>query len=243
MENKADSELVARLGRAGEFLSENWLRLCALVVTGVLTGLAGWRLTNNWFFTASLILLAEGASLFWTARASDNGNGTQQVLSVIGSVVAWTAIVVTDLASATILAADADVEIFSAFQQVPEWAQSVVTYVLPTLAVIHGVFGTAHHYFSEGAKLARDVAKTRRDAVRKIKQAEADAQVSIAKAQADRYAELAEANAARIGQERGNSLWNTAYRNDNSNANVTTIKEDVVTGVPFQENGSNKRKR
>jgi hypothetical protein len=173
IEKTADSEFAERAKTLTMHMSQNWLRYCALLVTGTLTGIAGWNLTNNILMTAFLILLCEGASLFWTARTEDNGNGTQTWLSVAGTVIAWVSIAITDLASATIIANHADVKVFSMFREVPSWAQAVVTYVLPTLAFTHGVLGTAHYYFSEDAKLKRDLAKTEREARRAVAKAEA----------------------------------------------------------------------
>src|SRR5688572_14492413 len=71
IEKAADFEFADMFQRFMRHSDQNWLRYCALIVTGTLTGIAGWNLTNNVLMTAFLVLLCEGASLFWTARTED----------------------------------------------------------------------------------------------------------------------------------------------------------------------------
>jgi hypothetical protein len=237
---QADATFREKSNRFLVYASQNWLRYAALVCTGILTGIAGWTLTSNIFYTTFLILLAEGASLFWTARAEDNGNPTQAGISIVGTAVAWIAIVLTDLSSATILASQSNIKIFSIFATVPVWAQSVVTYVLPTLAVTHGVLGTTHYFFSEEARLKRDLAKTEREARRAIAQAEAEAKQNIAKAQADKFKELAEANAEGIGRDRGEKLWDKTYNKAEAAVQTNDLAEQLE--IVHGNNGRNPTK-
>jgi hypothetical protein len=242
MEKAADSDLVAGFNRVKSHLSDHWLRYFAVLVTGTLTGIAGWQLTHNVIYVIFMILLAEGASLFWTARAEKNGNNTQMTMSVIGTVVAWTAIILTDLASATIianLANDAAIAkavangqtaesvklIFSLFKEVPGWAQGVITYVLPVLATLHGLLTVVHYYFSEEAKLKRDIDKIERKAKREIAQAEADARKNIAQARADRYREIAIEKAPELGKREGEKAWDKQHGRRTTDVQ-TTLEED-----------------
>jgi hypothetical protein len=235
--NTADRGLQEWAGNAKSYLSQNWLRYLTVIVTGTLTGIAGWTLTGNAIYTAFIILLAEGSSLFWAARTEDNGNKTQTTLSVIGTVVAWTAIILTDLSSATILANQANREVFTVFAKVPAWSQMVVTFVLPVLATTHGILAVAHYFYSEDARLNRDLAKTEREAKRVISQAEADARKNIAKAQANRFKELAEERAEGIGRNKGDTLWEKRYEKPESSFQTS---ENLVNEQPdVTEHGNN----
>jgi len=161
----------------------------------------------------ALVLLAEGASLYWANRIEDYGNYVQMGAAILGSGLAWVSIAVTDLASVTIVAKNAQLEqIFTVFANVPEWAQKTVVYVVPTLAVAQGVLATLHYFFSEEAKLRREIAKTNRDADKAIKQADADARKNMAQARAKRYKELAEESAPVLGREQGEKSWQDMER-------------------------------
>lgn len=188
-------------------LGQHWLRYAALMVTGALTGFAAWSLTSQWQYVIAIILLAEGSALFWAARIEDYGNRLQMVASIGGTALAWIAITVTDLASATIIARLSNLEIFSQFAEVPAWAQRSVVYVVPVLAVCHGVLATVHYYFSESAALRRDASKSSRDAQRRINEAKARAKIAIATAEAMEYERLADEKAPAIGAQRGAERW------------------------------------
>jgi hypothetical protein len=242
----ADADIRQRAENFGRFLSQNWLRFVALIATGTLTWIAGWTLTHNLFYTSLLVLLAEGASLFWTARTEDNGNPTQEKLSVWGMAISWIAIIVTDLSSATILANMANQAliatakaagedpssvqlVFTLFDHVPALAQQIVTYVIPFLAVTHGILGTSHYYYSEDAKLKRETDKTDRDARKLIAKAKADARTNIAQAKANRFKQIAEQSAEGIGIAEGEKLWQTTYRNSGMSDNVVLASETEST--------------
>ena len=188
-------------------VSRHWLRYAALLVTGSLTGYAAWSYTSNGLYVIALVLLAEGASLYWSLRIEDYGNVVQQGTAVIGTVVAWASIAVTDLASATIIVRGANLEIFSVFAQVPEWAQKTVVYVVPFLAVVQGVLATVHYFFSEEAALRRSIAQTNRETEKQIKQAEAEALKSAARARAQKFTELAKVEAPKLGEAQGVKSW------------------------------------
>ncbi len=117
------SPIDARLEAFGRAVSLHWLRFVALAVTAILTGYAGFSYTQNLIFSLALVALAEGASLFWAGRVEDAGNRVQMVAAVIGTVIAWSSIAITDLASVTIIAHGA--EFFTIFQQIPALSQEV----------------------------------------------------------------------------------------------------------------------
>lgn len=213
-----------------EVLAENWLRWLALIVTASLTGFAAYSLTGSVLYIAALVGLAEGATLFWTSQSDRNGNPTQNFLSIVGLVLAWGAIVATDLSAAAILGNLANVEVFSAFAAVPEIAQRVVVFVLPILAVGHGLLGTAHYYFSEGAALQREINKTLREARKDIEEARAQAAVDKARAQASEYARIAKTEAPKLGTAAGAALWTQ----ENKPAEVAEVQPEAV---PFGKDG------
>jgi hypothetical protein len=226
-------------------LSQHWLRYTALCVTAVLTGYAGYSYTGNIGFSIALVLLAEGASLFWAARINDFGNRVQQIASVVGTSLAWASIAATDLASVNLIAHGADLKVFTLFASVPTIAQATAVYVLPTLAVLQGILGTVHYFFSEEAAIARDLAKTMREVNKEISLANADARTKIAKAHATQYRARATAEAPLIGKAQGDAAWEGHVRIPSpvqtfaGETEAATLKsqEAAPTANPFGSNG------
>jgi len=213
-------------------LNQHWLRYIALIVTGSLTGYAVWSFTFNALYVLATIALAEGASLYWTKRVEDYGNQVQLWCAGIGAVLAWTAIILTDLSSATIIASTSNIQIFSVFKQVPEWAQRTVVYVVPLLAVIHGVLATLHYFFSEIAEMRRNISADIRQANYEIKKATAQTSVAIAKAQAQRYVELASTQSANVGYDRAEKQW---AQNAGLNTGTKVGAEENFTQPPSKK--------
>ena len=190
-------------------LKVHWVRWFTALVTGVLTYSAGWNLTSSFFYSAALVALAEGTSLAWPGameRAEDvdgwesHAAIAQLASSVFGIIVSWVAIISTDLASITIIASMSNIKIFSAFAEVPTWAQNVVVYVVPILAVTHGILATIYWTASPEAAHSRQIAKINREADRQIKTAEANADAEKAKAKASEFALLATEKAREAGR-------------------------------------------
>lgn len=228
MENKVN-ETVEKI--AEEF-SQHWLRFAALSVTGVLTGLAAWNFTHNWLFVLALVVLAEGASVFWANQIEKYGNTLQLIMSIAGTVVSWVAITVTDLASATIIAQNSNLEIFSAFAKVPAWAQNTVVYVIPMLAVTNGILATIHFYFSESANMKRKLGADLRDAKYKIKKAKTEAEVNISKAQANRWGELAGAYSENVGISRAEAEWRETSKSASTPEGIN-VSASTGTGTQY----------
>src|SRR5262245_18935659 len=125
--NEVKNKVDEKLENFFKGVSNHWLRYAALAVTGCLTGYAAWSYTSNCLYVIALVLLAEGSSLYWANRIEDYGNNVQAAAAILGSVIAWGSIAVTDLASVTIIAKNARLEqLFTVFAQVPEWAQKTV---------------------------------------------------------------------------------------------------------------------
>jgi hypothetical protein len=159
--------------------------------------------------------MAEGAALYWALRVEDYGNHIQQACAYIGAVLAWIAITVTDLASATIIASMANIKIFSAFEKVPAWAQNTVVYVVPLLAVLHGVLATLHYFFSETAKAHREISEIKRNM-----------NIDIEKSHAKRLRELAETGSINEGYRRAEEDWQRTA------SIASTVKHEETVNSP-----------
>lgn len=190
-----------------EHTSSHWLRYMTLLITGVLTWNAAWELTSNPIYCIFLVLLAEGATLYWQhavervggVAVEENGKVNVSVVvqfttGILGIALSWIAIISTDLASLTFIARNSQIDIFSAFQKVPDWAQSVVVYVIPVLAVSHGILATAYHIASPEAA-----------AKRRIRRAHTTARVAEAEAHASEYERLATVKAQEAGRAKAGS--------------------------------------
>lgn len=191
----------------------NWLRYLTLVITGVLTWNAAWELTGNPLYCVFLVGLAEGATLFWQHAFERVGGVAKegwkfnvpvivQFLSAgAGILFAWIAIIATDVASLTFIAKSSQIEIFSAFQDVPVWAQSVVVYVIPVLAVSHGILTVIYN-----------VASPEASASRRIRRAHTSAKVAEAEAHAYEYERLATDRAKEAGRAKAGNRVLSDFR-------------------------------
>ena len=203
-------------------IAQHWLRYIALMVTASLTGYAVWSYTFNALYVLATIALAEGASLYWTKRVEDYGNPIQMWTAGAGAVLAWIAIICTDLASATIIASSSNLKVLTVFAQVPAWAQATVVYVVPLLAVVHGVLATFHYFFSEIAEMRRNISADLRLAHYEIQKAQAQSSVDIAQAQAQRYREIASTESMNTGYRRAQELWDLDAGLKAGDGNFTT---------------------
>lgn len=179
-----------------ENIEQHWLRYVAMIVTGSLTGMAAWNLTGFIPYVLAIIALAEGASIYWFSQMQKHENRMQAVIAGAGTAIAWIAIILTDLASATIIARMANLEVFTAFAQVPLWAQNTVVYVVPALAVLHLILATLHHYFSETASSIRDNESIKRQA-----------RMDIERSKQEELRRLAQLRADSVGKEQARIEW------------------------------------
>ena len=179
-----------------EHIGNHWLRYVAMMVTGSLTGMAAWNLTGFAPYVLAIIALAEGASIYWFSQMQKHENRMQAVIAVAGTGIAWIAIILTDLASATIIARMANLEVFTAFAQVPVWAQNTVVYVVPSLAVVHLILATLHHYFSETASAIRTNESIKREA-----------KMDIERSKQEELRRLAQLRADSVGKEHARLEW------------------------------------
>lgn len=182
-----------------------WLKWLAMVITASFTGQAALYLTGSWFYAVGWVMLAEGAFLFWEARFRHAENNLQHVLAGVAWVIAITAIVLTDLASATLLAHNAG--LFTLFATVPDWAQNIITYTMAILAAIHAVMGVLFHFVSDSDAAARAHAREYRSIQQAKTQAQQSADLEIARHEAETYFRLVKEQAPQIGQTMGIDAW------------------------------------
>lgn len=204
-----------------EFLRSHGFRVFVSLITGSFTYHAGYTLTQSVIYATALVIMAEGLSLWYPfslegAKPAFQGDWRkinisgliQWTSAILGIIIAWSSIILTDLASATFIARDANVNfggLFTAFASVPEWSQQIVVYVLPVLGVCHALLLTAFYIFSPEAEHARTLRSIRRAADEKIKLANAKALEAQATAEANEYATKAHQAAEKAGKARANA--------------------------------------
>jgi len=204
---------------------EHGLRYFAAIVTGALTGYAGYSFTTNYWYALTLVVLAEGASLYWpsrleTVRAVKTGkhwhlDGIGQWLcALLGIALSWISIVATDISSAAVIATSNDnamAEIFSVFAKVPDWSQQVIVYVLPVLAFSHGALLTLFYILSEDAEIARSIRGIERSATLSIRRSNADAEMARAQAYVNKHRAIATKAATAKGEQEAVESVDSTY--------------------------------
>lgn len=209
-----------------EFLRSHLFRVVLAAVTGWFTYYAGYSLTGDPIYGLTLVVLAEGLSLYWPFQmeaAQSVGNlkninvaGLFQWISgILGVIFAWGSVILTDISSATLIAQNANAQVFSLFAEVPQWSQDVVVYVLPVSAVAHGILLTVFYVASAEAANSRDLRKIRREADHAIKQAHAEAEKARAQAEASEYKALASEAAAKAGKAKAQERIANEYHSPN----------------------------
>lgn len=238
----------------GEFLRAHGVRVFASSVTGAFTYYAGYSLTHDPLYGATLVILAEGLSLWYpfilegaqqafygTWKKVNVGGLFQWLAALLGIVLAWVSIIVTDLSSATIIARDASINfgIFAVFESVPDWAQQVVVYVLPILGFSHALLLTVFYLASPEAAQARAIREIHRQANYTIKQAHADAKKSEAEAMASEYKAKAHDAAAKAGRAKANARLANEFPDMPMTANAQTTEQAKLKsdGSPNQNGG------
>jgi len=214
--------------KIGDFFRNDAFRVFTAIVTGALTYYAGWSLTNQIPYAIALVLLCEGLTLYWPFRLEGAGDvGTkgkrnapaviQWLVAIIGIITAWLSVIVTDLACATIIASQANIRVFSAFADIPLWAQEVVVYVLPVLAVTHGILLTVFYVASPEAAHKRTIRAITRKASADMKRAEADAEKARMEKLTAEYRTSAVTAAKELGATQAQEKVAAKYRNGPKN--------------------------
>lgn len=125
-----------------------------------------------------MIALAEGMFIYQSQLFSDGDNTIQKVFSGTGLFLALLTIVLTDTAAAVFLAQASGY--VSLYETVPEWAQVVVTYSMPIMAITHGVILAIYD-------AADDVKQAEKNARKELREAKVDVQKAYYASLADEY--------------------------------------------------------
>lgn len=209
-----------------EFLRTHGYRIFVSLITGAFTYHAGIALTDDPAYAIALVIMSEGLSLWYPFILEGAGQVytsankiipsglLQWIAAILGIVFSWTAIILTDIASATYIARDANLkfgELFSYFERVPEWSQKVVVYVLPVMGIVHAILLTTFYIFSKEAQHARNIRAIRRAADEKIRLANANAMKAKAEAEAGYYESLAYDKARLAGEAKAKIRLNSDF--------------------------------
>ena len=205
-----------------EFIKEHGFRVFAALVTGTLTYYAGYTVASSVLYGITLVALAEGMSLYWPYRlesAQDAGTwmkinisgAAQWTAAIVGNIIAWGSIIVTDLASAVLLASANGYTILTAFRDVPQWSQDVVVYVLPVLAFAHGLLLTLFYIASHEAAHERALRAIHRDSRQKIAKANADAETAKAQSYVTYYERNVTGKAQKAGEDEADAAITQKY--------------------------------
>jgi len=194
-----------------DWIGDHGFRVFAAFVTGALTFYAGNSVANSVVYGAVLVLLAEGVSLYWPFRLETaqmltdwrklGGAHVQWISAILGITIAWISIILTDLASAILIANQRNIGVFALFATVPEWAQAIMVYVLPVLAFTHGLLLTAFYVCSAEASHKRLLRKIQREARQAIAKADADAEVARSQSYQEHYRQVATPKAQARGKQ------------------------------------------
>lgn len=228
-DKKLDAALKGGAGDLLDFVRRNWLLYAGMGVTAFLTGYAAYEWTRNPLYAVVAVMLSEGAFLFWKGRIPESGNAVQKGADIAGTAISLIAIVLTDIASAIIVAVKYGGDLFTGFTAVPVWAQGVVVFVGVALAITHIILKTVFDYFSAEAEAERKERAAKADADEQIKSARRAARIAEAKAHAAEYERLAREQAAQIGRSRGAEMWR------NEHADVPTYAADTASVKPPEE--------
>jgi hypothetical protein len=143
-----------------EHIKAHWPRYMLSIITATFTATAAQTLTGQAYYALMAVLLAEGMWLYWLSRVEVFENKGQQFVSVLMFIVCSIAIILTDIASAVLLANGNDAQQF--FQTVPAWVASVVTNVTPILGASNLITYGLFEFFSDTNRDKRDRASKKR---------------------------------------------------------------------------------
>lgn len=183
-----------------------------MLVTAAFTGgsvLALWSPDTTWGYillavpALVMIVLAEGMFMYWSAKLTDGDNSVQKLTSGLGLLLALATIVLTDASAAVFLAQRSGY--VSLYATVPEWAQVVVTYAMPVMAIVHGVLLAIYDAADEDTMAEKE-------ASRKLREAKHEATQAYYKNLAEQYKVHAK-QAEKLGQEAAVGTWEADAEN------------------------------
>lgn len=202
-----DERLAAWWTGFGEYLrTSSPIKIVGMLVTAAFTFTSVWYVFDphtNWEWTVAslasiaMITLAEGAFLAWQFSLIQAENKLQGFIGSVMLITSVIAIALTDLASATFAASESG--FINVFDVVPAWAQQVVTYSLPLLALTNAFMAVLNDAVS-------DTAGAERKAAKEIRTARNSARVDYAKGKAEQYRQRA-TGARAMGKTEGDAMY------------------------------------
>lgn len=202
------------------YVTSHWMLLILVVFTGTFTAHAAWFYTANPLYVAMTLILTEGFFLLyahWAEGAIESGMAdnkldgaetTQIIAACLGAAVTFVAIILTDVASAQIIAYETGA--FGGYETIPDWAAVVVVNMVVTLALFNVVIVTAFLVASPEAALMRAEARAKRI----MRRAEVAAEIQRQNAAAKAFEQQAKTRAVTSGQQFGNARAAQMFAND-----------------------------
>jgi hypothetical protein len=191
----------------GSYIVSHWPLLLLALFTGSFTWHAADYYLGNPLYTFMTLVLTEGMFMlwaFWAEGAVSSGmednkletsEKVQITAAVLGVFIAFVAMLLTDFASAQILAVES--KMFTTFTQIPAWAQSVIVNIVWVLAIVNVLLVGVYLIASPQAALMRAENRSQR----MMERARIQGEIKKQKAAADEYARLANNNAQAAGKQ------------------------------------------
>lgn len=209
-----------------QYLAQRWWLLLGAMVTGMFTFHAAGYFWGSLLYQIMAVVFTEGALLVWvyrlegaiswgaagirdnneTALARDNNEDMQAWISGIGASMSFLAIVLTDMASAVILASEGGLDLYAS---IPAWAQGIVVNLVWVLAAANVLLGGLYQALSPEAVLERVESTARRMERRASIMAERERALASARAYEREAMPRARDTGTRDGLERAQKAFSS----------------------------------
>lgn len=155
-----------------KYVEKHWPRLMLSLLTATFTWQAAYILTGEVYYAVMAVVLAEGLFLYWLSRIESYENTAQGIIATVMFLVSCTAIFLTDIASAVLIANKNDTLQF--YNVVPDWVGWVVTNVTPILASFNLITYGLFEYMSDTNRDKREHDSRTRNVERIVKASKRD---------------------------------------------------------------------
>lgn len=157
-----------------KYITAHWPRYLLSTVTATFTFHAAFVFTEQAYYGAMAVLLCEGMFLHWLSRLEVYENPRQLTVAVIMFTLACSAVILTDISSAILLAGQNDT--FTIYSIIPDNVQWIVTNVTPILASTNLIAYGFYEFFSDYNADKREHARQQRELQRSIRASDRDMQ-------------------------------------------------------------------
>lgn len=202
----------------GKYLVSHWPLLLLAIFTGSFTYHAAVFYVGTTSYIVMTLTLTEGFLLYWLYLAEgaissafeDNKLETNEKFQILASglgvIVSFAAVVLTDIASAQLIASQSGR--FADFTTIPPWTQTIIVNIVWILAVFN-VFAIGIYVIaSPTAALLRAEAR----ATRIMRKAEIAAQIKKERAAAAAFERRANQEAGQIGEREGSARFDERFK-------------------------------